>query len=115
MKYSINKLTIVAFLIAGSLYAQQEANYALYRYTMNVVNPAFAGADGTTHFTANVRSQWEEVIDAPETQSLIFSTVVGDKVGLGLTVVNDETFIERETGFFVDFSSPWRSRVNRNC
>ncbi len=104
MKYSINKLTIVAFLIAGTMYAQQESNYALYRYTMNVVNPAYAGADGQTQFTANIRSQWEEVQDAPETQSFIFSTALGERVGLGATIVNDETFIERETGFFVDFS-----------
>ncbi len=104
MKYSINKLTIVALLLVGSVYAQQEVNYALYRNTMNVVNPAFAGADGKTQFTANIRSQWEEVVDAPEAQSFIFATKVGEKVGLGLTVVNDETFIEQETGFFVDFS-----------
>lgn len=104
MKYSINKLTIIAFLLAGSIYAQQESNYALFRHTMNVINPAVAGADGATQFTANIRSQWEEVIDAPETQSFMFATTMGDKVGLGLTVVNDKTFIERETGFYIDFS-----------
>jgi len=104
MKHYINKLTIVALLLAGSVYAQQNTNYTLYRYTMNVVNPAYAGADGNTHLTANIRSQWEEVQDAPETQSFIFAAPIGDRIGLGATIVSDETFIERETSLFVDFS-----------
>lgn len=105
MKHSINKLTIlVVFLLAGSIYAQQENNYILYRNTMNIVNPAYAGADGTTNLTTNLRSQWEEVVDAPETQSFFFSMPAGDRMGLGASIVNDKTFVESETSFFVDFS-----------
>ncbi len=104
MKHFINTLKIVVFLLAGSLYAQQEPNYALYQYTMNVINPAYAGADGQTSIAANLRSQWEGVRDAPETQSLFFTAPLKNRVGIGLSVVNDATFIERKTGYFVDFS-----------
>jgi len=104
MKYFINTLKIVVFLLAGTIYSQQEANNALYRYTMNVINPAYAGADGTTNFTANIRSQWQDVQDAPETQSIFFSKPFGEKVGLGISVVNDEVGIERKTSVFIDFS-----------
>jgi type IX secretion system PorP/SprF family membrane protein len=104
MKYFINTLKIVVFLLAGSIYSQQEANNALYRYTMNVINPAYAGADGSTNFTTNIRSQWQDVQDAPETQSFFFSRPFGEKVGLGVSVVNDEVGIERKTSVFIDFS-----------
>lgn len=104
MKYFINTIKIVVFLLAGTVYSQQETNYALYRYTMNVINPAYAGADGSSNITTNIRSQWQGVQDAPETQSIFYSAPFGDKVGLGASIVNDEVGIERKTSIFVDFS-----------
>lgn len=104
MKYYKNTLRIVVFLLFGTLYAQQEPNYSLYRYTMNVLNPAYAGADGSTNLTTNLRSQWVNVDDAPETQSFFFAAPVGKRVGLGVSVVNDQTFIENQTSFSIDFS-----------
>ncbi len=104
MKYIKNTLTIVTFLLIGTLYAQQEPNYSLYRYSMNVINPAYAGADGSTSLTANLRSQWVDVQDSPETQSFFFATPVGKRVGLGASIVNDRTFIEKQTSFSIDFS-----------
>ena len=104
MKYFINTIKIVVFLLAGTVYSQQETNYALYRYTMNVINPAYAGADGSPSLTLNVRSQWQDVQDAPETQSIFYSAPFGEKVGLGISIVNDEVGIERKTSFFIDFS-----------
>lgn len=104
MKYLKNTLTIVVCLLFGTIYAQQEPNYSLYRYTMNVINPAYAGADGNANFTANLRSQWVEVEGAPETQSFFFSKPFGKRVGLGISVVNDKTFVENQTSFNIDFS-----------
>lgn len=104
MKYFKNTLTIVACLLFGTVYAQQEPNYSLYRYTMNVINPAYAGADGNASLTANIRSQWVEVEGAPETQSFFFAQPMGKRVGLGISVVNDKTFVESETTFNIDFS-----------
>ncbi|WP_439153064.1 PorP/SprF family type IX secretion system membrane protein [Winogradskyella sp.] len=104
MKFYKNTLIIVAFLLFGSLYAQQEPNYTLYRYTMNVINPAFAGADGNTSFTSSFRSQWISVQGAPETQSFFYSQPLGDKIGLGLTLVSDQVFVESQTSFNIDFS-----------
>lgn len=104
MKYIINTVKIVAFLMIGSIYAQQETNYALYRYTMNVINPAYAGADGNTSLVSNLRSQWISVQGAPETQSFFFTMPAGEKVGLGLSIVSDQVFIESQTSFNIDFS-----------
>lgn len=104
MKLYKNTLVIIAILLFGSVYAQQEPNYTLYRYTMNVINPAFAGADGTTNLTSNFRSQWISVIGAPETQSFFYSRPLGDKIGIGLSIVSDQVFIESQTSFNIDFS-----------
>lgn len=104
MKYIIKTLKIVVFLIAATSFAQQEANYALYRYTMNVINPAYAGADGNMSFVTNLRSQWVDVEGGPETQSFFFTMPVGQKVGLGVSVVSDQVFIESQTSLNIDFS-----------
>ena len=104
MKYYKNTLKVVALLLFGTLYAQQEPNYALYRYTMNAINPAYAGADGMTSLTSNFRSQWIDVQNAPETQTVFFATPLSDKVGIGLSLVNDQVFVESNTSFTVDFS-----------
>jgi type IX secretion system PorP/SprF family membrane protein len=71
---------------------------------MNFVNPAYAGAGGITEFAANVRSQWSGVAGAPETQSFLASTFLGRNVGLGVSIVNDKTFIETQTSVAIDFS-----------
>ena len=104
MKNLKNTIKIVALLLFSTLYAQQEPNYALYRYTMNAINPAHAGVDGKTSLIFNNRSQWVNVNDAPETQTVFFQTRLSDKVGIGLTVVNDNVFVENNTSFNIDFS-----------
>jgi len=51
-----------------------------------------------------MRSQWAGVQDAPETQSLFFAAPLGKRVGLGISVVADQTFIESQTSYNIDFS-----------
>ncbi len=71
---------------------------------MNLINPAYAGSNETTDLGVNIRSQWSNVKGAPETQSFIFGTPVGKNLGLGLSVISDKTFIEKQTSVAVDFS-----------
>ncbi len=104
MNFYKNIFKIVAILFFGTIYAQQEPNYSLYRYTMNVINPAYAGADGNTSLTLSFRSQWINVQDAPETKSFFYSQPIGNRIGVGLSVVNDQVFIENQTSFNIDFS-----------
>lgn len=107
------RVLIVLFIVAvGSLSAQQDPNYTFYRFNMNIINPAYAGASETTDVGLNIRSQWAGVPGAPETQSLIFGTSVGKKVGVGLSVVNDKTFIENQTSVALDFS--YKLKLNEN-
>lgn len=105
MKNSINRLLVLFFLFSAILtYGQQQNNYNFYRQNMNMVNAAYAGADGKTTFTGIFRSQWQGVENAPESQAFSFGTHAGKRVGLGLSVENDITFVEKQIGVNVDFS-----------
>lgn len=96
---------VLLFLLASvGVKAQQDPFYTLYRYNMNLVNPAFAGSGPSAELGVNIRSQWANVEGAPETQSLVFGIPVGKKVGLGLSVMNDQTFIEKQVFLAADFS-----------
>lgn len=97
-------IILFALFLAGSAIAQQDPSYIFYRYNMNFVNPSHAGAEGRTEFSANVRSQWSGVAGAPETQSFLAGTYLGRNVGLGVSVINDKTFIETQTSVAIDFS-----------
>lgn len=104
MNFLKNVIKISVLLLFGIAYAQQQPNYVLYRYTMNAVNPAYAGADGVSRLTTHFRNQWVNVDDAPQTQTFFFDTAIGEKIGLGISVVNDEVFVENNTIFTIDFS-----------
>lgn len=95
---------MLGLCIASTVNAQQDPNYTMYRYNMNLINPAYAGANESIDFGINIRSQWSNIKGAPETQSFIFGSPMGKNVGLGLSVISDKTFIEKQTSVALDFS-----------
>lgn len=103
MKSSLKTLVIV-FVLSVSGYAQQDPNYTFYGFNMNIINPAFAGSTEGTNLTLGMRSQWAGVEGAPQSQSAIFAMPMGKKVGLGVSILNDQTFIENQTWFALDMS-----------
>jgi len=117
MKLLKNIIYISALTTTLSSFAQQDPNRAFFRQSMNLVNPAFAGStrtdsdsfndkvyDPNSEIGVDFRSQWAGVNGAPETQSAFFSTSLGQNVGLGVSIINDRTFIEDQTAIAVDFS-----------
>nr|WP_315205623.1 type IX secretion system membrane protein PorP/SprF [uncultured Flavobacterium sp.] len=104
MKKKQNILAIALLLVSSVVMAQQESAYTFYRQHMNLVNPAYAGMDNVTQATSTLRKQWTGVADAPETQAVSFGTALGKNVGFGMTVINDKTFIEKQTYVSLDFS-----------
>jgi type IX secretion system PorP/SprF family membrane protein len=104
MKRIHNILAVALLLISSAAMAQQETAYSFYRQHMNLVNPAYAGMDSITVATSTLRKHWTGVPNAPETQAVSFGTTLGKKVGFGVTVISDKTFIEKQTYFSVDFS-----------
>ena len=97
-------LFLVSALMVLNLHGQQEPNYTFYRYIMGAVNPAYSGSEEVPVISLNLKSQWQGIDGAPETQTLVASMPLSTKVGLGVSVVNDKTFVEKQTAFYVDFS-----------
>lgn len=104
MKIIKNILAGALLLFSSVLFAQQESIFTTYRYHMNVVNPAYAGVDGETVLMSTIRQQWTGIKDAPQTQAVSFGTAVGSNLGLGISMVYDKTFIEKQTQLGIDFS-----------
>ncbi|TPN85451.1 PorP/SprF family type IX secretion system membrane protein [Aquimarina algicola] len=106
----MNKLLVIWILVVCSftvtIKAQQDAQYTQYMYNTISVNPAYAGSRGVLSIMGLHRSQWVGLDGAPRTQTLTINTPIGDKekVGLGLSIVNDEIGPTDETFFGVDFS-----------
>ena len=85
-------------------FGQQESYYSLYNFNMNVINPAYAGADATNMLSLTSRRQWTSIENAPNTIALAFSSARKNNVGLGVSVVSDKIFIEQQTFTYIDFS-----------
>ncbi|OUS01473.1 hypothetical protein A9Q86_06740 [Flavobacteriales bacterium 33_180_T64] len=95
---------IIVLLIATQVYGQQDPQYTQYMYNMNVINPAYAGSKENLSFGLLYRTQWTGIEGAPKTATFFGHLPVGDKVGLGLSIISDEVGPVKETNAYVDFS-----------
>jgi len=84
--------------------SQQDPQYTMYMYNMNVVNPAYAGSKESLSITALYRNQWAGLNGAPETFTFSAHMPVGEKVGLGLSAIKDDMGPISETNVYADFS-----------
>jgi type IX secretion system PorP/SprF family membrane protein len=94
-------ITLLAFCTTFS-YGQQDAQYTQYMYNTLSINPAYAGSRDVLSFVGLYRTQWVGLDGAPDTFTASLHSPVGEKVGLGLNITNDEIFITQET--YVDLS-----------
>ncbi|AXT55812.1 type IX secretion system membrane protein PorP/SprF [Aquimarina sp. AD1] len=105
-KYILIVTVLLGFVFQQNNWAQQDAQYTQYMYNTISVNPAYAGSRGVMSIMGLHRSQWVGLDGAPRTQTLTLNTPIGDnnRVGLGLSIVNDEIGPTDETYFDIDFS-----------
>lgn len=97
---------LIVFCVIGlqDVDAQQDPQYTQYMYNMNVINPAYAGSKESLSLTALYRKQWSGFDGAPETITFSAHSPVGEKTGLGLSVIKDELGPVKETNVYADFS-----------
>lgn len=85
--------------------AQQLPQFTQYMYNTIAINPAYAGSRDVLSIVGLNRNQWAGFDGGPETQTLsIHSPLRNEKVGLGLSLINDKTGYENFTYVYVDFS-----------
>lgn len=94
----------LALVLTQTTQAQQDPNFTLYNFNMNVINPAYAGSQENPELNLVYRSQWLGVDDAPRTGTLVYSTSLGNNLGLGVTMMNDRVFVLDQTDLAVDIS-----------
>ena len=102
-----NIYILISILFVGlfSSQAQQLPQFTQYMYNTISVNPAYAGSRDGFSLTALNRNQWAGIDGAPRTQTLsIHSPLRNEKIGLGLSVINDKTGYENYTYVYGDFS-----------
>jgi type IX secretion system PorP/SprF family membrane protein len=104
-KSIITIVTIVfALLITNKTEAQQDPNFTLYNFNMNIINPAFAGIKDSPELNLVYRSQYLGIEDAPRTISMAYSKGIGKNLGIGISAINDRVFILDQTDIAVDIS-----------
>ncbi len=106
MLIKINRFLLlnVFFLLSLFGYSQQDSQYTQYMYNTNNVNPAYAGSREVLSIFGMYRTQWVGLEGAPDTGAFSLHSPVSERVGLGLTIINDKIGISDETTISVDFS-----------
>lgn len=99
------RLAILALMLTGCIYAQQDAQYTQYMYNTVNINPGYAGSRGVMSVFGLHRTQWVGLEGAPVTNNLSLHTPIeNSKIGLGLSFVNDRIGISDENDIAVDVS-----------
>jgi len=110
---ALRKIAVVSVLALAALNgnAQQDPMYTHYMYNTLSVNPAYAGSRDALTVTGLHRSQWVSFSGAPMTQTItLHSPLRNEKIGLGLTLLNDKIGPTNNTSIFGDFA--YRIKLN---
>ena len=104
----MKKIIIIIFLLLLSIpvaLGQQDAQYTQYMYNTISVNPGYAGSRDVLSLTGLHRTQWVGLRGAPRNFTFSgHSPLRNDKLGLGVSFVRDEIWIQDETYVDIDFS-----------
>lgn len=91
-------VVLTLLLTTNKVVGQQDPQFTQYMYNTMSVNPAYAGQREVLSITGLYRTQWVGLSGAPKTQTLaIHSPLRNERIGLGLSVVNDELGPSDET------------------
>jgi len=103
----MKKIIIGVSALLGSLgmVAQQDAMFTHYMFNTLAVNPGYAGSRDALTITGLHRSQWVNFPGTPTTQTLtLHAPIKNDKLGLGLSVLNDKIGPTNTTAIYADFA-----------
>lgn len=107
---------VVLFVLMGiTAHAQREPQYTQYMYNTLTVNPGYTGSAEAIEALLQHRTQWVGIDGAPATQAFtVHAPVFGERVGLGLSAVNDrigpanELYIDGNFAYTIPFGNDSR-------
>ena len=98
-------LLLTVFAIGYGSFAQQLPQFSQYMFNTISVNPAYAGSREALNITALHRNQWTGIDGNPQTSTLsIHAPMRNDRVGLGISYINDRLGFESTNYVYGDFS-----------
>lgn len=101
----MKKLILVFMFFTVVCSAQQDAQFTQYMYNTIEINPAYAGSRGVLSVFGLYRTQWVGLDGAPKTGTFSINTPLNNnKLGLGLSLVNDKIGPTTENTLSADFS-----------
>jgi len=102
----MKKLILIFIFFSIVCSAQQDAQYSQYMYNTISVNPAYAGSRGVLSVFGLYRTQWIGLDGAPETSTFSLNTPISldQKLGLGVSLLNDKIGPTSETNLSADLS-----------
>lgn len=87
-------------------FAQQDEQLTLYNYNPLYYNPAYAGSKNALNVVSIARFQWMGFQGSPTTQFVsAHAPIVGQSLGMGLNMVNDQVGSRRRTAVYYNVSS----------
>lgn len=98
---------IIAFALFSCMvgFAQQLPQFTQYMYNTISINPAYAGSREALSIVGLHRSQWVGFKGGPITQTLSIHTPLrNDRIGLGLSFIQDDLGPENFSYLYGDFS-----------
>ena len=98
-------LYFVLILICNLSFAQQLPQFTSYQLSPFLYNPAYAGVDETTQLNAVIRSQWDGVREAPQSDILSGYGLLRNKnMGLGATAFKDVAGADSRRGISLSYA-----------
>ena len=105
MKLIKHNIIAIALLSCTVGIAQQLPQFTQYMYNTISINPAYAGSREALSVVGLHRSQWVGFKGGPITQTLsIHSPLRNDRIGLGLSFIEDDLGPQNFSYLYADFS-----------
>ena len=98
-------LYLVLLLTCNLTFAQQLPQFTSYQLSPFLYNPAYAGVDETTQLNAVIRSQWDGVREAPQSDILSgYGLLRNENMGLGATAFKDVAGADSRRGINLSYA-----------
>lgn len=80
---------LLLFVLCQNANAQFDPSFSQYMNNEMFINPAYTGTRGVMAATLLYRDQWVGIKGSPKTQTFSIHSPLGDKNGLGLSMMNE--------------------------
>lgn len=100
----MKRLNYIMLLFSFWGIAQQDAYFSLSEYQLRFVNPAHTGSEAKQLFSLVSRNQWGMTANHPKTTAMTYASALKKNIGIGVSVLSDVIFVEKQTLVTADFS-----------